>query len=185
MSVTPCCVEPRARRGEVVDLERDVVRETDRRARAGIGAAGAARRVRLYEKVELVVSDLEPRALEDEVARPRDFLEPERAAVEAARALEIGDDQPAVLEARAGTTRTLTRKETPMPLIRVELFDYRMSDETSAALIEKLTDALGEATHPGLKEHTWVIVEGPQPEELGSRGQALARRPDAAGARSS
>ena len=30
-----------------------------------------------------------------------------------------------------------------MPLIRVELFDYRMSDETSAALIEKLTDALG------------------------------------------
>ena len=47
-----------------------------------------------------------------------------------------------------------------MPLIRVELFDYRMSEETSAALIEKLTDALGEATHPGLKEHTWVIVEG-------------------------
>jgi phenylpyruvate tautomerase PptA (4-oxalocrotonate tautomerase family) len=34
-----------------------------------------------------------------------------------------------------------------MPLIRVELFDYRMSDETSAALIEKLTDVLCEATH--------------------------------------
>ena len=38
-----------------------------------------------------------------------------------------------------------------MPLIRVELFDYRMSDQTSVALIEKLTDALGEATHPGLR----------------------------------
>jgi predicted nucleic acid-binding protein len=32
-----------------------------------------------------------------------------------------------------------------MPLIRVELFDYRMNDETSAALIEKLTDALDES----------------------------------------
>ena len=38
-----------------------------------------------------------------------------------------------------------------MPLIKVDLFDYRMNDETSAALIEKLTDALCEATHPGLR----------------------------------
>ena len=51
-----------------------------------------------------------------------------------------------------------------MPLIRVELFDYRMSEETSAALIEKLTDALCEATHPGLRDHTWVIVEGHSPK---------------------
>src|SRR5919109_317637 len=58
-----------------------------------------------------------------------------------------------------------------MPLIRVELFDYRMSDETSAALIEKLTDALGEATHPGLKEHTWVIVEGHNPKNWGLAGK--------------
>ena len=67
-----------------------------------------------------------------------------------------------------------------MPLIRVELFDYRMSDETSAALIEKLTDALGEATHPGLKEHTWVIVEGHNPKNWGLARQAVAGRPDAA-----
>ena len=58
-----------------------------------------------------------------------------------------------------------------MPLIRVELFDYRMSEETSAALIEKLTDALGEATHPGLKEHTWVIVEGHNPKNWGLAGK--------------
>ena len=58
-----------------------------------------------------------------------------------------------------------------MPLIRVELFDYRMSDETSAALIEKLTDALGEATHPGLMEHTWVIVEGHNPKNWGLGGK--------------
>ena len=101
--------------------------------------------------MELVVADLEPRSLEDEVVRSRDLFEPERAAVEASRAIETGDDQPAVLEALRHS-RNLTGI---MPLIRVELFDYRMSDETSATLIEKLTDALGEATHPGLKEHTW------------------------------
>ena len=98
MSVDAVLVEPLARGGEVVDLERDVVGETDGRARAGIRATGAARRVRLHEKVQLVVSDLEPRALEHEVARPRHFLEAERATVEAARALEIGDDQAAVLK---------------------------------------------------------------------------------------
>ena len=58
-----------------------------------------------------------------------------------------------------------------MPLIRVELFDYRMYDETSAALIEKLTDALCEATHPGLRDHTWVIVEGHNPKNWGLGGK--------------
>jgi len=52
-----------------------------------------------------------------------------------------------------------------MPLIRVELFDYRLSEEVSAQLIEKLTDALCEATHPGLRDHTWVIVEGHSPKK--------------------
>ena len=69
-----------------------------------------------------------------------------------------------------------------MPLIRVELFDYRLNDETSAALIEKLTDALCEATHPGLRDHTWVIVEGHNPKNWGlggSRGRSTRchRRP--------
>ena len=68
-----------------------------------------------------------------------------------------------------------------MPLIRVELFDYRMSDETSAALIEKLTDALGEATHPGLKEHTWVIVEGHNPKNWGLAGKPWPVDRDATG----
>ena len=58
-----------------------------------------------------------------------------------------------------------------MPLIRVELFDYRMNDETSAALIEKLTDALCDATHPGLRDHTWVIVEGHNPKNWGLGGK--------------
>jgi phenylpyruvate tautomerase PptA (4-oxalocrotonate tautomerase family) len=58
-----------------------------------------------------------------------------------------------------------------MPLIKVDLFDYRMSDETSAALIEKLTDALCEATHPSLRDHTWVIVEGHSPKNWGLGGK--------------
>ena len=54
--------EARDGRLQVVDLERDVVREPDRDARAGIGAAGDAGRVGLDEEVELVVPDLEPRS---------------------------------------------------------------------------------------------------------------------------
>ena len=93
------CSSSRARAClEIVDLDRDVIREADRRAGAGIGAAGPARRLALHEEMELVVAHLEPCALEAEVVRPRHFLEPERSAVEASRALEIGDDQPAVLE---------------------------------------------------------------------------------------
>ena len=64
---------------------------------------------------------------------------------------------------------TQTRGVT-MPLIRVELFDFRMNDETSAKLIAGLTDALCEATTEGLREHTWVIVEGHSPKNWGVGG---------------
>ncbi len=58
-----------------------------------------------------------------------------------------------------------------MPLIEVKLFDFRMSEETSARLIEKMTDALCEATGvEGLREHTWVIVEGHSPKHWGVGG---------------
>lgn len=58
-----------------------------------------------------------------------------------------------------------------MPLIRVELFDYRVNDDVSATIIEKLTDALCEAVHPGLRDHTWVIVEGHNPKNWGLGGK--------------
>jgi len=64
-----------------------------------------------------------------------------------------------------------TRKEIEMPLIRCELFDYRVTPEVSAALIEKLTDALCDAVHPGLRDHTWVIVEGHNPKNWGVGGK--------------
>ena len=63
-----------------------------------------------------------------------------------------------------------------MPLIRVELFDFRMNDETSAKLIAGLTDALCEATTEGLREHTWVIVEGHSPKNWGVAGSSTESR---------
>jgi 4-oxalocrotonate tautomerase len=51
-----------------------------------------------------------------------------------------------------------------MPLIEVKLFDFRMNEETSRALIAGLTDALCAATTEGLREHTWVVVEGHSPK---------------------
>jgi len=65
-----------------------------------------------------------------------------------------------------------------MPLIRVELFDYRMTEETSAALIEKLTDALCDATHPGLrvlklKAQVLAAIESERPAEAARLVQEL------------
>ena len=57
-----------------------------------------------------------------------------------------------------------------MPLIRVELFDFRVDEETSAKLIAGVTDALCEATTEGLRDHTWVIVEGHSPKNWGVGG---------------
>ena len=159
---------------EIVDLESDVMCEPELGSGAGLGAAGPAGRILLGEKVDLVVPALKPRAREREVGRARNLFQTQRLGVEAPRPIEIGDDEPAVLDAhRHDAYRNLAspRKEAQMPLIRVELFDYRMSDETSAALIEKLTDALCEATHPGLRDHTWVIVEGHSPKNWGLGGK--------------
>jgi phenylpyruvate tautomerase PptA (4-oxalocrotonate tautomerase family) len=58
-----------------------------------------------------------------------------------------------------------------VPLIRVELFDFRVTEATSAKLIEGLTDALCAATHEGLRDHTWVIVEGHDPKNWGLGGK--------------
>lgn len=57
-----------------------------------------------------------------------------------------------------------------MPLIEVKPFDFRVNDETSAKLIAGLTDALCAATTEGLREHTWVIVEGHSPKNWGAGG---------------
>jgi phenylpyruvate tautomerase PptA (4-oxalocrotonate tautomerase family) len=63
-------------------------------------------------------------------------------------------------------------EEAAMPLIEVKLFDFRVDEETSARLIEKMTDAMCEATGvEGLRDHTWVIVEGHSPKQWGVGGR--------------
>ena len=46
-----------------------------------------------------------------------------------------------------------------------------MNPETSEKLIAGLTDALCAATHEGLRDHTWVIVEGHDPKNWGQGGK--------------
>jgi phenylpyruvate tautomerase PptA (4-oxalocrotonate tautomerase family) len=60
-----------------------------------------------------------------------------------------------------------------MPLIKVDLFDFRVNDETSAKLIASMTDALCAATTEELREHTWVIVEGHSPKNWGIGGAPM------------
>src|SRR5678816_2876598 len=91
----PVLVEARTRFREVVDLDRDVIGEAHRRTRSRVRPTRTSRRLGLDEEVELVVTDLEPGASEPEVVWAWHFLEAESITVEAARRLEIGDDQPA------------------------------------------------------------------------------------------
>jgi 4-oxalocrotonate tautomerase len=57
-----------------------------------------------------------------------------------------------------------------MPLIEVKLYDARVNEETVPKIIEKLTDALHEASGAS-KEHIWVIVEGVSPKNWGVAGK--------------
>lgn len=60
-----------------------------------------------------------------------------------------------------------------MPLIEVKLYDARVNEETVPKIIEKLTDALHEASGAS-KEHIWVIVEGVSPKNWGVAGKPSA-----------
>ena len=57
-----------------------------------------------------------------------------------------------------------------MPLIEVKLYDTRVNDETVPKIIEKLTDALHEASGAA-KEHIHVIVQGVSPTHWGQGGK--------------
>jgi phenylpyruvate tautomerase PptA (4-oxalocrotonate tautomerase family) len=59
-----------------------------------------------------------------------------------------------------------------MPLVRVELFERRLTPELEARLIDRLTETLVETLEaPELKSHTWVIVEGHDPHRWGRDGK--------------
>lgn len=57
-----------------------------------------------------------------------------------------------------------------MPLIEVKLYDTRVNDETVPKIIEKLTDALAEASGAA-KDHIQVVVEGVPAKHWGIAGK--------------
>ena len=62
-----------------------------------------------------------------------------------------------------------------MPLVRVELFERRLTPELESRLIAALTDTLLETLEaPELSEHTWVIVEGHDAHRWGRDGKPWA-----------
>lgn len=58
-----------------------------------------------------------------------------------------------------------------MPFVEVLLYEERLTDETAAKLIEKVTDAVVECTSEGLRDHTWVYVTGPPARHWGHGGK--------------
>ena len=71
-------------------------------------------------------------------------------------------------------------KEPTMPLIRVELFDYRITPEVSEKLIEKHDRRAVRGRPPRPQRPHLGHRRGSRPEELGRRRQAVAGRRDAA-----
>ncbi len=60
-----------------------------------------------------------------------------------------------------------------MPFIDVKLYDRRVTPESSERIIKELTDALARACEDeGVKEHTWVVVQGVPPNQWGIAGNA-------------
>ena len=57
-----------------------------------------------------------------------------------------------------------------MPLIEVKLYDRRVTEESVPNIIEKLTDALAEASGAA-RENIHVIVQGLSPKHWGQGGK--------------
>ena len=91
--------EARARSVEIVDGEREVVRHPALRTRARVHLPGTAGRVRVGEEMDLGSAEPEPGAVECKVGRTLHLREAERLRVEATRPLEVGHDEPDVLQA--------------------------------------------------------------------------------------
>jgi phenylpyruvate tautomerase PptA (4-oxalocrotonate tautomerase family) len=60
-----------------------------------------------------------------------------------------------------------------MPLIEVKLYDRRVTDaESEKRIIEEMTEALVRATgDEGIRDHTWVVVQGVSPTAWGIAGK--------------
>ena len=60
-----------------------------------------------------------------------------------------------------------------MPLIQVKVFEDELSQKQSKDLINKITDAVTEATSEKLRDVTWVIIDEVKSGHWGVGGNAL------------
>lgn len=61
-----------------------------------------------------------------------------------------------------------------MPLIEVKVFKDELSDDQSAELISRITDAVAATTSEKLRDVTWVIVNEVNDGHWGVGGNALS-----------
>jgi phenylpyruvate tautomerase PptA (4-oxalocrotonate tautomerase family) len=62
-----------------------------------------------------------------------------------------------------------------MPLIRVELGEHRVTDESTPKIIKALTDTIIDVLgDESLRETTWVVVEAKDPKKWGVAGAPWA-----------
>ena len=143
-----------------------------------------------HEHTEQVMFILERRGRDDDRGRDEDAgrrrrrrrqPRPAAQAVLGGRRHVHGGARAGAARPRAGPRarprarrRTAARRtwRAEMPLVRVELFERRLTPELESRLIERLTETLLEALEaPELKEHTWVIVEGHDAHRWGRDGK--------------
>lgn len=64
-----------------------------------------------------------------------------------------------------------------MPFVEIKAFEQRVDDDSAARLIAAVTDALCSVWGEGVRDATWVTVEGVAPARWGIAG--LPSRPPA------
>ncbi|MFD8462308.1 4-oxalocrotonate tautomerase family protein [Streptomyces antimycoticus] len=58
-----------------------------------------------------------------------------------------------------------------MPLIEVTIYEDRLNETTQVELVARLTDAAVSVFGDGIREHTWVVLQGVSRERWGIAGK--------------
>jgi 4-oxalocrotonate tautomerase len=58
-----------------------------------------------------------------------------------------------------------------MPLIEVQIYENRITEQTRARLIQRLTDAVVEVFGEDIRPQTWVVLTPVPPTHWGIAGQ--------------
>jgi 4-oxalocrotonate tautomerase len=58
-----------------------------------------------------------------------------------------------------------------MPLIEVTIYEDRLDETTESELVARLTDAAASVFGDGVREHTWVVLQGVPRKRWGIAGK--------------